>query len=446
MPKFATSLFAWSVIFGLSLLFQVHAMTTSPSYSSRHLLSSLRKAFPTVESYEVATTIIQSNAKGFILNLKDNQNPDTPSQVFVKLVEVSEYVPVKKDWADLRRTLVYARTEERFYASVQPELAKRGFRDAPRCYLSESDFSGWIRHDEKATDPADPTIDKDALPDPEKKGGLLILECISSATHFQDSPLTMNQCRSCLRAVSTLHAAAWQDQALLERVDRELSKASFHLSTRNPKELAGIEECWIGFCNSFRSEMKEAGLWDQSKVQNLARRLAAVADYVSREVSPGPDEPYATLIHGDYKSMNVFLPRTEDDRTVLVDFASAGCGLGMSDVAMHIHHAVIPEDLADGGEEGLVKHYWESLQGSLTVDYPWEQAWRHYRLAVVDYGRFFMARMWKGATPATMLNKKDNKNINLINRSTPAAMAFIRRLDVYVSEIEREIADRGDLS
>eukprot|EP00977_Amphora_coffeiformis_P000191 scaffold54_cov158-Amphora_coffeaeformis.AAC.5 len=347
-------------------------MSTSADTSTHYLLSSLRKAFPTVQSYEVVTTIVQSNAKGFILNLVDKQNPDTtPSQVFVKLVEVSEYVPVKKDWPDLRRTLMYARTEERFYASMQPVLAERGFHGTPRCYLSESDFAGWIRDDEKATDTADPTIDKDALPDPEKKGGLLILDCIPPETHFQDSPLTMDQCRSCLTAVSSLHAAAWQDQTLLERADRELSKASFHLSTRNPKELAGIEESWVGFCEAFSNEMKEAGLADQASIhQYLARRLATVAEQVSRAVSPGPSEPYATLIHGDYKSMNVFLPRNKDDPAILVDFASAGCGMGMSDVAMHIHHAVIPEQLANGGEEALVKHYWQSLQDSLTVDYP----------------------------------------------------------------------------
>lgn len=432
-------------------------MTTSPSNSpttAAHLLSSLRKAFPTVESYEILTTIIQSNAKGFILNLEDRQQSPktatrtTPSRVFVKLVEAAEYVPVKKDWPDLRRTLMYARTEEHFYANMQPILAKRGFHAVPKCYLSESDLTGWIRDDEKATcDTADATIDKDTLPNPQQKGGVLILDCISHETHYQDSPLTLDQCRSCLAAVAKLHAAAWQDAALLERADRELSKASFHLSTRNPKELLGIEESWAGFCEAFATEMEEAGLAPQqtTSVRDLARRLAVVADYVSRQVTPGPDDPYATLIHGDYKSMNAFLPHKKNDSAVLVDFASAGCGMGMSDVAMHVHHAVVPEQLANGGEEALVKYYWQTLQDSLTADYPWEEAWRHYRLAVVDYGRFFMARMWKGATPATMLKKKDNKNINLINRSPPAAMAFIRRLDTYLSEIEREIAGTDEL-
>ena len=425
----------------------VQAMSPTPptTTDTNTLLPHLRKAFPTVESYEILTTIVQSNAKGFILKLEDSQNADTgstttPSQVFMKLVDASEYVSQKKDWNDLRRTLMYARTEERFYASIQPLLAQKGFHGTPTCYLSESDLQGWIGDDEHATDAANPTVDKDSLPDADKKGGLLILDCISPNTHFQDSPLTMDQCRSCLAAVAQLHAAAWQDTALLERAERELSKASFHLSTRNPKELAGIESAWAGFCEAFSAEMQEAGLANQPDILDLGRRLAAVAEYTSRQVSPAPKEPFATLIHGDYKSMNAFLPRKPDDPAILVDFASCGPGLGMSDVAMHIHHAVVPENLENGGEEALVKYYWQCLQNSLNdVEYPWEEALRHYKLAVVDYGRFFMARMWKGATPAVMLKKKDNKNVNLINRSPPAAMRFIRQLNTYLKEIEEEV-------
>jgi hypothetical protein len=57
--------------------------------------------------------------------------------------------------------------------------------------------------------------------------------------------------------------------------------------------------------------------------------------------------------------MNVFLPHdVVNGKTLLVDYASTGVGLGMSDVAMHLHHAVLPEDLANGGEE------WSSTIGS----------------------------------------------------------------------------------
>merc|ERR1712232_519395 len=96
-------------------------------------------------------------------------------------------------------------------------------------------------------------------------------------------------------------------------------------------------------------------------------------------------DQYATLSHGDFKSMNCFLPQqsnTEHD-VRLVDFASSGVGLGMSDVAMHIHHAVRAEDLANGGEEELFNHYLEKLNIMLgtTRTYPRDIALRHYKLA-----------------------------------------------------------------
>ena len=47
-----------------------------------------------------------------------------------------------------------------------------------------------------------------------------------------------------------------------------------------------------------------------------------------------------------------------------------------------------------------------------------------------------MGRMWKTATPDTMVQKKDNKNIPNINRSVPSAMRFVKVVDKYLSEIE----------
>jgi thiamine kinase-like enzyme len=435
----------WQHFLGIVFLrSHVSSMSTSTDAHTptKNLLPALRTAFPTVESYKVLTSIVQNNANGFILQLTDKVDTNTPSKVFLKQVEAADYLGAKKDWPDLRRTLMYGRTEARFYASMGPILRQRGFVGTPKCYLAECDLSGWVPEDEKATAKADPSVDKASLPDPQKKGGLLILECVSDETHFQDSPLTMDQCHSCLGAVAKLHAAAWQDKALLEQAEQTLSKASFHLSTRNPKELAGIVESWANFREAFQEEMKETGLWEQESVRDLGRRLAVAAEYISHQVSPSYNEHFATLIHGDYKALNVFLAHKEEDAAVLVDFASAGVGLGLSDVAMHVHHAVVPEQLENGGEEALVKYYWQTLTSELTNPaYPWETALRHYRMAVVDYGRFFMARMWKSATPATMLKKKDNKNVNLINRSPPAAMAFVRRLDVYLSEIEKEMAN-----
>jgi hypothetical protein len=66
-----------------------------------------------------------------------------------------------------------------------------------------------------------------------------------------------------------------------------------------------------------------------------------------------------TLLHGDYKEHECILPHdVVNGKTLLVDYASTGVGLGMSDVATY-SSCRLPEDLANGGEEA-----WSSTIGS----------------------------------------------------------------------------------
>jgi hypothetical protein len=160
--------------------------------------------------------------------------------------------------------------------------------------------------------------------------------------------------------------------------------------------------------------------------------------------------------------MNVFLPtscarvvekvededsnrsNSNDNHAVIIDYASTGVGLGMSDVAMHIAHAVRPADHADGGEERLVDAYLHALgqaRGEAAVmkrSYPREVAMRHYRLATIDYLRFILGRFWRSATPESFVKAQNNPNVTLINRNEDAAMGIIDRVDQYLDEFEEE--------
>jgi thiamine kinase-like enzyme len=191
--------------------------------------------------------------------------------------------------------------------------------------------------------------------------------------------------------------------------------------------------------------------------------------YICAETSPEPTDKYATLSHGDCKAMNFFLPISNNNNknnnrgVILVDFASTGVGLGMSDVAMLIHHAIRPEHLDNGGEMMLVDHYIDKLNDLLLLKqqqqqthdvndttmntttrpikqilcyYPKEIALWHYKLAVADYFRFFLGRFWKSATPESFEKKKYSKNTAFINRDRDSAFAFIKRVKKYVTEIE----------
>ena len=454
------------------------------------LPSLLHAAFPhapdIVESHEIVRTIRQANAMGYIVHFPtatrpssssnsvssstpDNNNKSTnnnnppsppPPNVFVKQVLASTYVKTKKDWADLRRTLCYARTEVRFYRDFVPILPPNSARQLPHCYLATYHLEDWIPEEEPALATATTNHKLNDLPELSQLtpgphvGGALVLECISSDLYRQDSPLSLQDCQACLQALASMHVAAWQKVDLLQRAETSLSKASFHLAVRNPKEWHGLPEAWQHFSKAFSSHLQQAGLVE---LDDLGRRLQRCAHYVSNQLTPHPTDPFCTLIHGDAKAMNVFLPQPQStpttstaDAAVLVDFASIGIGYGASDVAMHIHHAVEPHVLYDdqstmSGEERLIRYYWETVQDLLqqqespiTTEYTWSLFYRHYRLAVVDYFRFFLGRMWKQATPETMARNSDNPNINLVNRSPQAAMAWIRRVQVYLTELERE--------
>jgi thiamine kinase-like enzyme len=185
----------------------------------------------------------------------------------------------------------------------------------------------------------------------------------------------------------------------------------------------------------------------------LGKRIQAIAPHISKQLTPGLSiGEYATIVHGDYKAMNAFLPvpssseddNDDDDDVYMIDFASAGVGLGMSDVAMHIVHAVRPCDLKDGGEEQLVDGYLCALNAALRRrqtkggDYPTDVAMRHYRLGCVDYLRFILGRFWRSATLESFEAKKKSQNTTLINRDVDAAMRFIEKVDLYLEEFEQE--------
>jgi hypothetical protein len=95
-----------------------------------------------VVSYDIVGSVTQANAQGFRVQLFWRTSTTStrtggsaremctittpphagPSQVFVKRIIASDYIITKKDWPDLRRTLMYARTEVRLYAELFPMM------------------------------------------------------------------------------------------------------------------------------------------------------------------------------------------------------------------------------------------------------------------------------------------------------------------------------------
>ena len=149
------------------------------------------------------------------------------------------------------------------------------------------------------------------------KGGHILLQSLSTPHgYFQDSPLTLHQSLACLTALADLHASAWGNVALLQKIDDRLSSAggSYHLKFRNPKELKGLVSSWKSFHGHFLRHFVEGGkkkegekdwswLLNEESVRLLGQRVYDMAEYVSKELTPRFDEKYATLVQGDFKSM-----------------------------------------------------------------------------------------------------------------------------------------------
>jgi len=84
------------------------------------------------------------------------------------------------------------------------------------------------------------------------------------------------------------------------------------------------------------------------------------------------------LVHGDIRADNMFF---SGDQLKVVDFQLAARGVGTSDIAYLVSQG-LPTSLRAGRDEQLVRGYLESLAECGVDDYPFDDAWRHYRFAV----------------------------------------------------------------
>ena len=391
-------------------------------------------------------------------------NTTRTRHLFVKYIDPKKYS--HKVWADLRRTIHYTRTEVRFYNEILPLLkgnVQDGWPICPELYLAEYNLKGLMEEHESTEAPSndcssasssssnnllDPQYDEHDTTVLEGKYGILIMDNVVEVNHcFQLAPLRKEMAVAAVEALAKFHATAFQKEEILTKVSDRLCRygGSYHLKNRNPKEINHLKQAWDGFVQDIGPAAPD-GFFDDPSIKDLGRRLYDAAEYISQELSPEPGGAHATIVHGDYKAMNIFFKGDEKNPTptpILIDFASSGVGLGMSDLAMHVAHVALPEDLDEGMEDLLVMKYYNALLEALPKDlkntYSEEDAIRHYRLATVDYFRFILGRQWKGATLEVFEKRNKNTNFAMVNRTVQAAIKFIERTDRYLKEIEREI-------
>ena len=277
------------------------------------------------------------------------EHTDTPFPLFIK--KVTARAMAHKPWADRRRTLAYARTENRFYLEFVNGYSRRGDYLAaqleragvhtPRIALVDDRLQEVLGdapvHETAGDEPSPSSL--------ARAGSLLILESAPAEEYTQESPLTEPEAAHALRAVARLHAAGWEATAMLNEASVRLQRTggSYALGIRNPKELGELVGHWEGFVDHFSH--LDPQLFSRTSVIHLGERMLRWTHWASSELSPGPTDKYATLIHGDYKAMNVMLPRDAEERGSIV--SGGGVRTDGSDVAPEE-----PEGGSEGGSEG----------------------------------------------------------------------------------------------
>lgn len=120
--------------------------------------------------------------------------------------------------------------------------------------------------------------------------------------------------------------------------------------------------------------------WEIYREHTTASVPPAVARFAEHFVEHAPRALAALtersmLLHGDIRADNMFF---DGDRLKVVDFQFTCVGAGANDIAYLVSQG-LPVDVRRGHDEELVRRYLEQLGA---VGYSFDEAWRHYRLAV----------------------------------------------------------------
>jgi len=133
------------------------------------------------------------------------------------------------------------------------------------------------------------------------------------------------------------------------------------LDTRSG-DLPGLAENWATFIQEFKHCDDWLGTDDAI---TLGKRLTVAAPEIATNlVDAATQSP--CIIHGDAKALNMFLDTdglgadgvgstTDGLGSTLIDFQWTGIGVGASDVAMHLTHALTAASFDE--KEELIEHY-----------------------------------------------------------------------------------------
>lgn len=419
----------YAAVLGGFQLYRTHEddQLMTPQWLSQHVYKRTREVF----SVSVVPGSVHHGKQSTVFKLQVSYREGLASgsmtqqqTLFVKRYVKSELPPRSEThWT---RDLFSYRTESRFYSHFDDQLNVHVALIKPLAVLYAKDVLG-----REATDRF-----------------LLVLDSVTDdgQNYVHADCLQLRDAKQALSYLASLHATALKKPGLVAQAAKDLWPSGGWWSFAKRGGLSGLENTssiWETVRTSFASEMVQAGLTiddDKDAGGSLAERMIRQAPYISAQLFENVPESLKTIIHGDFKSANLFF-QAESRDVVAFDWQWCGVGIGALDVAYFLNTSVSSDALAN--EDGLLRWYYDQFTtrlGGLQNDdaYPFEAFERHYRLATLEYARVLLSNFWKDMTPASCATKFANTNCGLGYRSVPHVLRLMEKLDQGLRCVEQE--------
>ncbi|OWZ01213.1 3'(2'),5'-bisphosphate nucleotidase [Phytophthora megakarya] len=379
---------------------------------------------------------------------------NSKTTVFVK--KSAKYELPSRSAAHWKRDIASYRTEATFYARFSSSLHARGVSLIRPLAVFQCDGTGQhcTANMVAAIDDADHVV---TCSDPENF--MMLLECLGSASPLSSTPtesslenyeaadcLELADARQALNYLANLHASAWGQESMIENAGTELWSAAcwwaFH--KRGEKELAQASDIWPQMLHDWAEVFEsESTLPSTAELESLGDRMIEHAAYISTCLSADCNASWRTVVHGDFKSANLFF-EGQSRSVVAFDWQWSGVGLGVLDVANLLNTSVSFSLLrTDEQELDLLQFYFDRLRERLQtlgvpVAYTFAAFERHYTLATLEYARLLISNFWRRMTPQSCAAKASNANCGLGYRSVPHVVRMVRKLHHGLERVRLE--------
>ena len=290
----------------------------------------------------------------------------------------------------------------------------------------------------------------------ESKFSLLLEDFAPSDGWYQEWLIASEEeCQASLTSLAKIHAYFWTGSNFWSDIDasKELEATVWKSGGYMQPKMQTLNQCdnvaagWKKNKINCQQALQDFAFWDNlgERLESVARECGKLAHPYAEEEDRSSFMKYKTFTHGDPKQANFLFKQSESGLDVgLIDFQWAGWGLAATDIAHFLAAAVHANRLIDGGEESLLRYYYDKLQHYL-VEYgavkSSEEAYEHfgyetflnqYETGVLDLCRLVMAYAWtrfEEVDDDDVDGRKRTMNKNSYNKSIKNVVWLMSRCD-----------------